>query len=73
MQNGLKHELHNILSGKGKVRFGTIIQTIACYLNDGEKTSTNSSDEKHFKKQEAKKLEDYITEKKLQGLEDLMR
>lgn len=65
MLNDLKNELHNIISGKSQIRTGTIIQTIACYLNDGEKTSTTSSDEKHFKKQEAKKLEDYIAEKNL--------
>jgi len=35
MENHLKHELHNVLSGKSQVRFGTIIQSIASYLNDG--------------------------------------
>jgi hypothetical protein len=39
MHNYLKDELHNVLSGKSKVRFGTVIQAIAYYLNDGEKTS----------------------------------
>jgi hypothetical protein len=65
MQNDLKNELHNILSGKSEVRFGTIIQTIACYLNHGSQTSSTIEDEKSFKKQEAKILEDYISEKKL--------
>ena len=61
MQNTLKNELHHILSGKNKIRFGTIIQTIACYLNDGEKTSPTIENEKHLKKQERKKLETFIS------------
>jgi hypothetical protein len=65
MQNHLKHELHNVLSGKSQVRFGTIIQSIASYLNDGASTSTIIEDEKHFKKQETKRLESYISEKNL--------
>lgn len=65
MQNHLKHELHNILSGKSKIRFGAVIQTIACYLKDGEKTSASIETEKHFKKQETKRLEDYIDKNKL--------
>ena len=65
MQNHLKHELHNVLSGKSQVRFGAIIQSIASYLNDGSKTSAIIEDEKHFKKQETKRLESYISEKNL--------
>ena len=65
MQNDLKNELHNILSGKSEVRFGTIIQAIACYLNNGSQTSSTVEDEKPFKKQEAKILEDYITQNNL--------
>jgi len=65
MQNDLKDELHNILSGKSEVRFGAVIQTIACYLNDGEKTSSIIEIEKHFKSEEAKRLENYISEKNL--------
>ena len=65
MQNDLKDELHNILSGKSEVRFGAVIQTIASYLNDGEKTSSIIEIEKHFKSEEAKRLESYISEKNL--------
>jgi hypothetical protein len=49
MQNRLKYELHNILSGKSEVRFGTIIQTIASYLKNGETTSRTIEGEKHLK------------------------
>lgn len=65
MQNHLKHELHNVFSGKGQIRFGTVIQSIASYLNDGAQTGTIIEDEKHFKKQETKSLENYIAEKNL--------
>jgi len=65
MQNSLKYELRNILSGKSKIRFGTIIQTIACYLNDGEKTSATIENEKYFKRQERERLENCITDKNL--------
>jgi hypothetical protein len=65
MQNQLKYELHHVLSGKSQVRFGAVIQAIASYLKDGEKTSAIIEIEKYFKKQETKRLEDYISENKL--------
>ena len=64
MQNHLKNEIYNVLSGESQIRFGTVIQTIASYLNDGEKTSTTIEVEKHFKKEETKRLEDYISKEK---------
>ncbi len=65
MQNHLKDELHYVLSGKSEIRFGTVIQTIASYLNDGEKAGQTIEIEKHFKRQEAEKLEKYISENNL--------
>ena len=65
MQKHLKNELHNVLSGKSQIRFGAIIQTIASYLNDGAQTGAAIEDEKHHKKQEAKRLEDYISDNNL--------
>ena len=65
MHNRLKHELHDLISGKSQVRFGAIIQSIASYLNDGTQTSAIIEDEKHFKKQETKRLENYISDKNL--------
>ena len=64
MQNHLKYELYNVLSGKSAVRFGAIIQTIAGYLNDGEKTSPIVEDEKQNKKQETERLKDWISKNK---------
>lgn len=65
MQNTLKYELHNILSGKSEVRFGTIIQTIAHYLKNGEKTSSTVESEKHSKTEETERLKIYITHNNL--------
>jgi hypothetical protein len=65
MQNDLKNELHNVISGKSQVRFGTFIQTIASYLNDGAQTGGNNPDEKRLKSQETEKLRQFISEKNL--------
>lgn len=65
MLNHLKDELYNVLSGKNEIRFGKLIQTVASYLNNGEKASPTVEIEKHFKKQEAEKLEKYVSEKNL--------
>lgn len=62
MQNHLKDELYHVLSGKSQVRFGNLIQAIAGYLNDGEKTGPAIKDQKHFKEQETKRLESYISQ-----------
>ena len=61
----MKDELRNVLSGKSKVRFGKIIQTISSYLRESTKTSTTSKDSKLFKKQETAVLEKFITRKNL--------
>ena len=60
MQNSLKYELHNILSGKSEVRFGTIIQAITSYLKNGETASGEIESKKHFKSEETERLENYI-------------
>ena len=70
MQNRLKYELHNILSGKSEVRFGAIIQTIAGYLKNGETTSGTIESEKHLKSEETESLKKYITQNNL-WIEDI--
>ena len=65
MQNELKHELHHVLSGKSQIRFGTAIQAIASYLDHGAQTSSTVKNEKHYKNQETKRLEKYISENSL--------
>ena len=65
MQNDLKYELQNVLSGKSQVRFGTIIQTIAGYLKNGEGTSDKIENSKHFKSEEAERLKNFIAQNNL--------
>lgn len=65
MQKSLKDELHDVISGKSQVRFGTIIQTVAHYLKNGAGTGSNAQGQKHLRKQEEEKLDSFITEKEL--------
>lgn len=65
MQNQLKYELQNVLSGKSEVRFGTIIQAIASYLKNGETSSAKAEGGKHFKIEETERLEKYIIQNNL--------
>jgi hypothetical protein len=60
VSTSLKNELFNILSGKSKISQGSIIQTIACYLKNGENSGRITENEKHFKKEEAKDLIEFI-------------
>lgn len=65
MQKHLKNELHNIISGKSKVGFGAIIQTIASYLDNGSQSSEKTESSKQIREQETKKLEGFVTERNL--------
>lgn len=60
MKSQVQYELHNIISGKSKIRVGTIIQSISNYLGDGTITSPKSEISKQDKDQEAKKLLKFI-------------
>ena len=60
MQNDLRYELQNVLSGKSQISFGTTIQAIANYLKNGETTSSSIEIAKHFKSEETQRLESYI-------------
>jgi len=65
MRNHLKHEIHNVLSGKSEVSYGTTIQAISSYLNNGQRASQTIENEKYFKRQEAEKLISYINKQNL--------
>ncbi len=65
MQNHLKNELHNVISGKSQVSYGAIIQTIASYLNNGPQASDGIESPKQIREQETKKLENCVTEQNL--------
>ncbi len=65
MQNHLKNELHNIISGKSEVSFGAVIQTIASYLNYGSQSGNEAENSKQIREQETKRLEGLVTERNL--------
>ncbi|MDR7127717.1 hypothetical protein J2X69_000045 [Algoriphagus sp. 4150] len=65
MQNHLKNELRNIISGKSEVRFGATIQAVANYLRDGTDSSPKTQDAKQIREQETKRLEKLVFEKNL--------
>ena len=56
----MKHELQLIISGKSKVKHGTIIQAAASYLRRSQSSSKMAEGFKHFKKQEKETLERFI-------------
>lgn len=60
VQNSIKNELHDIISGKNKVRYGENIQAIAGYLENSSKTSRKTSNTKQIRAEENSKLKDYI-------------
>lgn len=65
MQNHLKHELRNIISGKSQVSYGALIQSIASYLDNGSQSSIEIESSKQIREQEKKKLESFVTERNL--------
>lgn len=65
MINHLKNELYDVISGKSQVRFGAIIQAIACHLSDGSQTGLKIEGAKQSREEETKRLEYIITEKNL--------
>lgn len=65
MNENLKVQLYDVISGKSQVRFGTVIQAIASYLEKGKETSGAIEIGKRFKEQEEKRLRDYIEKHKL--------
>jgi len=65
MKNHLKLELHDVISGKNKVRHGAIIQAIASYLRNGVETGRKIKSSEQSRTQEEEKLRKYITEHNL--------
>lgn len=56
----MKYELQLIISGKSKVKHGTIIQAATGYLRRSQSSSKMAEGFKHFKKQEKETLERFI-------------
>jgi hypothetical protein len=65
MQEALKREIHDVISGKSQVRFGATVQAVASYLGEGAQTGTGTEDPKQVKRQEAARLEKFIAGKGL--------
>jgi hypothetical protein len=61
----MKDELFNIISGKGEVRYGTIIQAITCYLKNGKNSSGKIKNQKQVRKQEEESLISFATSNEL--------
>jgi len=61
----MKDELFNIISGKGEVRYGSIIQAITCYLKNGKNSSENIKNQKQVRKQEEESLISFATSNEL--------
>ena len=53
MLNHLKHELHNVLSGKSQVRYGDTIQAVSSYIRKGKSASGTIESSKQIKSEEA--------------------
>jgi hypothetical protein len=52
----MKHELQDIISGKGQVRDGAAIQAVACYLKRSQSAGTMAKGAKRYKEQETEIL-----------------
>lgn len=56
----IKNELQHIFSGQSEVKYGAVIQTIISYLAGSEESSEATQQNKHFKREETKKLISWI-------------
>jgi hypothetical protein len=56
----MKYELQNVISGKGEVIYGNLIQTVASYLKRSTTTSELVKESEFFRKQETEILIEYI-------------
>ena len=61
----MKDEIQRVISGESAVKHGTTIQTILSYLARSQATSSMAKEDKHFKKEETKRLKHYAEEHKL--------
>jgi hypothetical protein len=65
MQDQLKSDLYDVISGKSQVRYGATIQSVASYLSESSQPGSEVENSKQFKEQEAKRLEPYILDHNL--------
>ncbi len=60
----MKDEIRNLISGKGKVRYGTFIKATARYLAGSAPTSRVAESEKYHKQKETESLKLFTTQQK---------
>lgn len=65
MQNQIKRELQQVISGKGQVRFGDTIQTITRHLGKGPSSGPKAERPKQIRNKEAESLKKIIFENNL--------
>lgn len=65
MQNKIKHELRQVISGKSQVRFGGTIQAITRHLGEGPSSGPKAEKPKQFRNKEAESLNKIIFENNL--------
>jgi hypothetical protein len=58
----MKNELRNLISGKGKVRYGSLIQAAASYLKTSPRASAVAENEKLYRQKETESLKEFITQ-----------
>lgn len=61
----MNYEIQRIISGESEVRFGVNIQTVLNYLTGSESASSVVKTDKHYKKEETKRLKSFIDETNL--------
>jgi hypothetical protein len=65
MQNQIKNEIRDIISGKSQVRYGSTIQAAASHLGKGSPSSPKAEVSKQVREQETKSLEEFISQNHL--------
>jgi len=61
----MNHEIQCIISGKSEVKHGTNIQTVISFLAGSQEPGSMAKTDKHFKREETKRLKQYIENHKL--------
>ena len=61
----MNNEIQCIISGKSQVRYGANIQATVSYLTSSQKSGSLDKTDKHFKREETKRLRKYIESQNL--------
>jgi len=61
----MNYEIQCIISGKSEVKYGANIQAVISFLARSQETGSMAKTDKHFKREETKRLKQYIEDNKL--------